>query len=475
MGVNVKVRPEVLDEPVNGYNSYWNAAFNYTRFVFQRQDRVISSVSNDGGFMQLNLSSPPPASSGTVTVYYQNSAGTISGTATVTSISGSDVTIDVAYLSSFSGFVNFTNVIIDWKVEVIIDKWNGSSYVPITDGVTAIFKNLPNALVPADLTEFLRPELSNDYSYTATGLNFTDPYNAIQYRVRYRENFFGATPGSYLIVQDSTGVTDVDFFAVNAALQVGDALAPNMAKYLMIDDAACDGLFLSSFDEPTFWLGYAFDLSYLTGTDADAITAIQLWYDANGTHVDSTALGTLTDTAGKIGRIGVNRGTVTSNDYSFTAIRLTESVFPFGGISETKMMRVKTACENPIALVWKNKLGGWDYWVFSKKHVKGITVGNGSIFEPYIEDLSSNFAKEIVLNKTATSVITLGAGGLDANDVNGLIGLPQSIAAYMINPDGTVISRVTVQGGTWNVFETRKSLYELQFSLILPSEYIQSE
>lgn len=474
MGVNVKVRPEAENQPISGYTSYWNAVFNWTRFVFQRQDRVITSVSDDGGFMQLNLSTPPPATSGTVKVYYQNNAGTISGEATVVTIVGSAVTIDVAYSSSFSGFVNFTNVIKNWRTEVIIDKWNGSSYVPITDGVTAIFKNLPNALVPADLTEFLRPELSNTYSYTGTGLNFTDPYNAIQYRVRYRENFFGATPGSYLIVQDSTGVTDVDFFAVNAALQVGDALAPNMAKYLMVDDAN-SGKFLSGFVEPTYFIGYPFDLSFAYPLGAGALTWTQRWYDANKSQIDSASQGALTNQAGYISRLRANAATQTSLDYDYTSIELRESSGLFALVSEVKFIKAKTACENPIALVWKNKLGGWDYWVFSKKHSRSTTVGNGPVFEPYLEDLSTATAKEIVLSKTAASIITLGAGGLDANDVDGLVGLPQSIAAYMLNSNGTVISRVTVQGGTWNVFETRKSLYELQFNLILPSEYIQSE
>jgi hypothetical protein len=466
-------------EPLTGVECFWNAGFNYNRFTFQRQDRVFATVTDVSGFARFNFSTSPPSGVDVDTpIYVQSADGTTYNVrGLVTAVSGNNITTDIPYVGSTSGFGIYPTVIKDWRVEVIIDIWNGSAYVPINgqspSSTTPIakFQNLPNGDIIAELQNYLQSELIPDYTYDSINLNWLNN-NYTRYQVRYRENYYGLTAGAYLVVQD--GTVDADFWAVNAAMQLKATLAPNLANYLVIDDVDCDALFLSGFTRPTYWSGYPFDLSFLWNLGDTGITAIQIWYDENLNVVDSTALGTLSDKNGKMGRIGVDRGVVTSNAFTYTAIRITESSFPFLGISETKIIKVGEVCDNAIMLTWLNKLGGWDYWLFTNRNTTSYGVSNSGVFEPYIEDMATANSTEVVLLKQGKEAVTLAANNLDSNDVTGLKGLLSSTAVYAIDEDGNVLYRTTVNGGTWNVADTKKNTFDLTITILKPSEFKQN-
>lgn len=483
MPVGVKERPTAV-EPNTSEVSYWGAAYNYTRFKFQRQDRVFATVTNISGDARFNFGSAPPSGIEIGTrIYVQSANGTTyNAEGEVTAISGNNITTNIPYVSSTSGFAIYPTLIINWKCEVIVDKWNGSSYIPISGQMTTDdtpmvrFNNLPNGDIIAEIQTYLQSCLNNDYSYTPTGLNFIDSNNFVQYRVRYRENYYGLTPdlSDYLVVADPTGTPDLDFWGINAARQNGESLAPNMAQYLMIDDGACDGLFLSGFDEPTWFLGYPFGLSFLYHEDGGALNLLQRWYDINKVQVDSVGQGAITDHSGKISTLGVNRGTQTSLDYEFTSLTLQTSGGLFPAVSEAKMIRKREACDG-VYLTWKNKFGGWDYWLFTQRQIVSKTAKNGVVFEPYIEDMSTDNNKQKVLTKASQSVLTLAASNLDSNDLNGLLGLATSIAVYALDINGNVLYRAIIQDGTWPEYDTQKPLQELVFNIIKPADNIQSE
>jgi hypothetical protein len=485
MAIAILERPQAT-EPNTGDISYWTACYNYVRFIFQRQDRVFATVTDVSGFARFNFSAPPPSGVTTNTpIYIQSSNGTTyNATGTVTAVSGNNITTDIPYVSSTSGFGIYPTIIKDWRVEVIIDKWNGSAYVPINGQSVssttpmAKFQNLPNGSVVAQIEEYLKGELSNDYSYSNSALNQLDTGGSLRYRVRYRENYYGLSAGAYDVVSDNDDV-DIAFFATNSALQLKATLAPNMAQYLMIDDADADGLYMSGFEEPSIWFnrftrsGYPFDLAFCFNL-GDTLTAIQLWYDENKVFIEATSLGTLVDYNGQVSRIGVNRGTVTSNPYSYTAVQIRQSVFPFAAVGELKYIRLRETCPGTM-LVWKNQLGGWDYWLFNEREIEVQTTSSGQVYEPYIEDMATADAKAVLLSKASGNSITLTASKLDENDVRGLMGLPKSIAVFVIDENGAVQYRTNVNAGTFNVFNNKRKTYDVIFTISKPTDYIQSE
>ncbi len=478
MAIAILERPQAT-EPNTGEISYWTACYNYIRFVFQRQDRTFATVTDVGGFARFNFSTAPPTGVDVDTpIYVQSADGTTYNVrGLVTAVSGNNITTDIPYVSSTSGFGNYHTVIKDWRVEVIIDKWDGLAYVPIngqspsSTTPMAKFQNLPNGDVIAQIEEYLKAELNNNYSYSDADLNQVDTGGSVQYQVRYRENYFGLTPSAYEILEDGSG-NDLVFWATNSAMQLRARLAPNMGRYLMIDDASCNGLYMSGFAEPSIWIGYPFDLTFLFNYQ-DTLTAIQLWYDENKVQVDATSLGTLTDYNGQVSRIGVNRGVVTSNAYSYTAVQIRESIFPFAAVGELKYIRVRETCTGKM-LVWRNQLGGWDYWLFNEREIENQTTGSGQVFEPYIEDMTEN-AKEVLLSKSSGNSITLTASNIDENDIQGILGLPKSIAVFVIDSTGVIEYRTNVNAGTWQVYNNKRKTYDVIFTISKPTDYIQSE
>jgi hypothetical protein len=466
-------------EPLTGVECFWNAGYNYNRFTFQRQDRVFSTVTDVGGFARFNFSTTPPSGTDVDTpIYVQSANGTTYNVrGLVTAVVGNNIETDIPYVSSTSGFANYPTIIKDWRVEIIIDIWNGTSYVPIngqsvsSTNPIAKFQNLPNGDIIAELQNYLQSELIPDYNYNDTDKNWLSD-NYTRYRVRYRENYYGLTPGSYLVVQD--GTVDADFWAVNAAMQLKQSLAPNLANYLVIDNGACNAKFLTPFTQPKWWDGYPFDLSFLWNLDDTGIGLIQIWYDENLNIVDSTSIGFTTTLDGKVNRVGLNRGVVTSQPYAYTALSIIESGSPFAAISETKIVKVEQPCGNPIMLTWLNKLGGWDYWLFTNRNITAYGVSNGSVYEPYISDMATANAKEVVLTKQSVEAVSIAANNLTLDDVTGIKGLLSSTAVYCIDENGDILYRATVNAGTWNVEDTRKNTYDITLTIVKPSEYNQN-
>lgn len=57
-------------------------------------------------------------------------------------------------------------------------------------------------------------------------------------------------------------------------------------------------------------------------------------------------------------------------------------------VSETITLEVQNTCDNPVQLRWKNRLGGWNYYVFDIKQDKRITTDSTELFREntkYIE------------------------------------------------------------------------------------------
>lgn len=140
------------------------------------------------------------------------------------------------------------------------------------------------------------------------------------------------------------------------------------------------------------------------------------------------------------------------------------------------MIRTKTPCgKNEVMLVWRNLLGGWDYYLFDNRHTTSVTVDNGSNFEPWVEDLANASTLKSTLNKSAFETIQLAASNIDQNDVEGIKGLLKSIAVYIIDPVSHALTRVVIEPGTWQVTDTKLALSEIEFTLRKPEEFLQHE
>ena len=459
MAIFLQSYPNVVTD--NGI-SYWNAAFNPIRFEFLRLDRSFATVTDVSGFARFNqLTTPPTGAIVGTPIYARSFNDDYSIAGLITAISGNNVTTDIPFNTNTSGGLIYPTIIKNWRAEIIIDTWNGSSYV---EYATLNARNIPNGNVPADLNEYLKATFAKDYNFVDTGANNPDTTCSTRYRVRYRENYLGLTPGSYQVAQDNDG-NDIDFNAVNAAMQ--RLVDWNMAAYLLEPiGTTTEAKFLSEFVEPSYWVGLPFDLSILWDLPLTGIGYVKRGYDANKVFVTGTG-DSLTNNVSQVTRCNPQDG-IDFSIYPYLSYQITDvfvdppdiTVVP---LSEEKFLRKKVACGyNEVLLTWRNSLGGWDYWLFEKRQFEDIVMANGNDYQPYQADFAID-SDTILLDKTAYDVLTVGASHLDANDVQGLKGLIRSGEVYIVSYPVLSYERVILQPNTWQLTDTNANLMELEF------------
>jgi len=460
MSIFLQTYPEQATD--NGV-SYWNAAFNPIRFLFLRLDRSFATVTDVSGFARFNqLTTPPTGAVVGTPIWARSFNGGYNVAGVITAISGNNVTTDIPYSVNEGGGLIYPTIIKNWRAEIIIDKWDGSAYVAFAE---LNGRNIPNGDTPTELNEYLKAAFVKSYNYIENSSNYADATCLVRYRVRYRENYLGATPGAYQTVVDGDDV-DIDFFAVNAAMQ--RTVNWNMADYLLqIPLAATYAKFLSEFEEPSYWVGLPFDLSILWDLPLTGIGYVKRGYDINKVVQDSTG-DTLNDNEGEVNRFNPQDGIDFSQyDYlSYQANIIIPSPFEVRPLTEEKFIRRKYACgKNEVLLTWRNSLGGWDYWLFENRQFIDTVINNGGDFQPYVNAPGFEEQDAILLNKNAYDVLTLGASHLDNNDVQGLKGLIRSGEVYIVSYPVLAYERVILQANTWQLIDTDRNLTELEFKL----------
>ncbi len=80
------------------------------------------------------------------------------------------------------------------------------------------------------------------------------------------------------------------------------------------------------------------------------------------------------------------------------------------------------------------------------------------------------------LTNSYSEVTKLVAAGIDLNDVNGLESLIKSVAVYVVNPQPPYnATRVYLDTGTWQVLNTKTALYDIEFTITKPEQFIQHD
>lgn len=166
-----------------------------------------------------------------------------------------------------------------------------------------------------------------------------------------------------------------------------------------------------------------------------------------------------------------------------------------GRISEQKILKIREVnCQNPIALRWKNKLGGWNFFVFEGGFDETIMVTDEVTataqraqqeYRPY--DIEYMEAFERVLSKQSRDKITCACEQLDASDRAALRGLVDSPRILMLTnpltwdtldssgtPVGVKEMEVRIEGGAFNFGDQDHNLWSLYFTIIKqPNSNIQ--
>lgn len=148
-------------------------------------------------------------------------------------------------------------------------------------------------------------------------------------------------------------------------------------------------------------------------------------------------------------------------------------------IIETKKVNVNKDClTDGICLKWLNTLGGWDIWVFSKKHIITTDVSNTEHFNKFVEDLEGSTGNMHIIRKRSFDVYKLGADGLNkAKYYDGLKGLKNTPLCYMLmNPltwgtEGCKWMRVMVLDSKLDI-DNNEPLFNIEVDIQLSDKII---
>lgn len=136
-------------------------------------------------------------------------------------------------------------------------------------------------------------------------------------------------------------------------------------------------------------------------------------------------------------------------------------------ITELKLIKVNNSCfQNPIYLVWRNRLGGWDYWLFEKMQQFFIDTESLGTFKENFDSIADTTNPNWEIGKSARRRIVLGAQGLEPQEKTAILEVLLSPCVYIINSDLTVDRRVNIASGSFQEKKTDNNLEDIEFEII---------
>lgn len=116
---------------------------------------------------------------------------------------------------------------------------------------------------------------------------------------------------------------------------------------------------------------------------------------------------------------------------------------------------------NPVCLVWKNLLGGWDYWVFQKKQTESLDTESLGVFRKNYNVISDITNPNTERGKIGGGRIVMGANDLTPSQKIGLKGLLLSNKVYILNQDGTINREVILAPGSFIIKDSSSLEFQI--------------
>jgi hypothetical protein len=432
-------------------------------FSFQRVDTFCTLV-NVSGFTRCNYSTSGLTDDSTIEVGNIVTIVTngIARTGTITSFDSNipthNITTDIVWDATLG-----TSAILLWsKKETYKIRLTINAYIPSL-GRTVLLGTLigtPNSkgVCAIDCRTMLEYEMNKVNAFSFDTVNQVLNSGWLRFNIGYKDTYFedGVLTTSTDVVEDTEIVNDadvvVDYWAIDGVKYLLEDYGQNYADYVT-QLPTVNAKFLTSFDRPTYFVGYPFSLTYINNlpTYTQTIEADEL--DANGStinHIDDNIIDVtqglqqvvpfdtfepLTESInvwlevggvaadGYVGDGYVDDGYVESTTAApITPVRITEQ----------KRVDINRDCRvNPIYLMWKNSIGGWDFWLFDKKtEIQVASKQNGSVLVE-TTDIATQAFREKLLSATQTKRYIVGDNVKDYS-IKGLQGIESSPQVYML-------------------------------------------
>lgn len=271
-----------------------------------------------------------------------------------------------------------------------------------------------------------------------------------------------------LVVKYTAKILETTYYftALNAVRQIKESL----------DLLPSRGTFLTQFERLKFYEDYATQISVLSDE-----TGLYFSFDSGTQEYVSLSNSTFcfqlkeADYASISNAINDNVYLTTEDNEVITNEAGEEIVIITGGgtIIERRMP-IDTCCipENPFYVRWINQLGGWDYWMFSRKQLLTNAISDSVTFTPYQDDTSIIDSTNKQLALTAKQSILVGAEQLTNNEFDVISKIIYSPKIQLYNKDTFDWTGLLVED-TKTEKETSLSKQSIELTFVLPTPQIQ--
>lgn len=421
MSVEIITRPQQTVNADIPQTSRWGSAHQPTIFEFQRRDHIVDTIAentgSDGG-IEIVIDSDMTGELVVGEQIYLNDGVNYEGWFDVidfyaqTSPEQTVIIVDAPlYTGSFGsptdGFVNINRT--GYFIEVKILEYTSGTPVEISDEY-ARFTSDSEGLIVADLQSWLKTlvtaENENDYlTTTFRAENIGQPYN-IQFREYWKTNGFN---------EWSTLSDDNLHYTINGVKQIGELYGQNFGEYVMFPPDTSSpitegnrGLFLTMFEQPKYFVGFPFDLSFIysqeyADSDQDLIK-IEEVTDINETFSSETNTA-IEENGGYVNRVMLEGDYLDSDKYINVTLRnVGDECTPSGN---NLILNGDFADNNPVSptFYWQRQDGVGntmvDDYTNNRCELTGVNASEGSacyIFneEPAFDDTQTfDFSIEI--------------------------------------------------------------------------------
>lgn len=446
--------------------SRWQSNRQPFIFEFVRKDALYSSITNyfsksliTASTSQFNGCTISVGDVVTITdnngIYFRTS--TIDQIITDDSITKKFTIADQFSGNSFAGgFINF-GYRENYRVEVTLQ-----GYVPTTNQLTTLGtikgSNNSKGVVKIDVRNLVTYEMIKSNRFNFNLRNGKEYSGYLPFTIKYEDKFVL----NNVVTSSANAVNDgIYYFAIDGVKNSLSLYGQNFADYYPYrndDIGFVDAKFLTEFPQPTFFIDFPFSLSFIVNSDIvrTLCTSEEDELNINGDvinhqdfnvntglskfpYISQLLLSGSYNSQTEFVDVWLNNGGIASDVYVADDYVANDYVYDgsavVGGevrITEIKRVKINRDCrKNPIYLMWKNSLGGWDFWLFDNKSENNIKTKAGANYDIYNEDIEREVARTKVLENRQMKNIVVG-DVVTQDELIGLQGIEKSSAVYML-------------------------------------------
>lgn len=497
----IEFYPAITTNNITAEDSTWASMRQPYIFRFIRKDATYTNLVAPAGFISLTgltIANYTPVAGDTLTIVPNNANPRIKAVGKIVSYAGGILTTDIPYDPNgvtTAGYILWGA----WERYRIVASLiaNIPFYGLFTNFNIGTIYGTPDTFgeLRMDVSRLLTYMCQKKNLNTFTSNNIQDPHGWIRFSMVYGDNFYYQKN----ITQSEKVVVDGPFYAIDGVKQLMSVYGQNYCNYLPAINAVAEypAKWLTMFVEPTWFDGYPFSLSFILRSPSDDHVLLSDQYDQQDvqqfiaftpiTYYEGLNQVTpeppnalvdymfITMNYGASGQISTP-STYYDDELPSEPRRFKKNIWG-RQVSRTIRVNIDKECKKyPIYVMWKNSIGGWDYWLFDKVNERQYQSERGEKYEPYVQSIEYTTFRSRNIQAEAKNKIVVG-DIVSTEVAEALSDIERSTAVFILH-DARKLE--TTPEFAWMgvdiepkgiAYKSNQQTVQVEFTLVLPEYY----